>query len=415
MTRWRVLITLFVFVTALLLVPSPTFAAASSVPMTVTLTNGAAGATNVTDTYTVTYNSANGCQWDVNAVTIDAPPGQSFAGVTQLNWISGSGSSYGTYSPSSESASSVSFSLGAGACEGGNYTNQFDISGVTNTATPTSGTSTLDTFDNTTPETTSSVTIGTYNGLSLSVSPTAQDPGGEVSASAQVLAGGTAAADSGIPVTYTVSPAGTPTPPMTVNGTPGTTGTASTTSSGVATTSIGDPDAPDTVTVTASVPAASGNYTATQTYTIAAPSGTMQATTVTPTLAVPANAGTVTFPLGSFTWTDNFIAGEAWAYANPASAVLDGTSDTLPWSEVATLSSNCSGLPVGISSASVSTSLAAAFEVYSEGPTYSQPSFVTPTGGCTESLTATITVDWNVVAGTYPITVAPPVLRWLTP
>ncbi len=416
MARWRTLSVLVVFVITLFLIPSPTFAAASSVPMTVTLSNGAVGATHVTNTYTVTWNSTNGCQWAVNAVTIDAPPGQSFASVTELTWINGGGTSNGTFSPTAVSAASVSFSLGSGACEGGNYTNQFVISGVTNTATPASGTSTLNTFDGTTPETTSTVTIGTYNGLSLSVSPATQDPGyGAVTASAQLLAGGTATGSPGMTVTFTADSAATPPPALIVNGASGTTGTVTTTPSGGATAPITDPDAPDTVTVTASVPAASGTYTATQSFTIAAPRGTVQGTTPPPAVVVPANAGTVTVPVGSLTWTDNFAAGELYALADPATVVIAGATDTLPWSEAATLSSTCSTFPVSASSASVTTEPALGFYTESSGPASSDPAFVTPAGGCTVHVTATVSVDWNVVAGTYPLTLASPTLAWIAP
>ena len=408
MVQWRALVPLLVFVGALLAVPAPTFAAGSTVPMTATLSNGAVGATNVTDDYTVTWNSSNGCQWVVNAVTITAPPGQSFANVSQLTWINGSGTSNGTYSPTAVSTSSVSFSLGSGACEGGNYTNEFEISGVTNTATPASGTSTLDTFDNTTPETTSTVTLGTYNGLSLTGPSTPQDPFG-ASLSAQVLANGSPISAPNVTVTFAASGTSTPAATFVVNGNSSPAVTAVTNSNGVAPASIMDSVSPDTVTVTASIPASTGTYTATATYSLVAESGTIQATTATPLLVEPADAGTVSVPLGSVTWTDNWDSGYIYADAQPASAVIDGTTATLPWSETATLSSTCS-LNQDVTSASISTSPATAFYDLGYGPLYAEPSFVTPPGGCTESFVATFTVDWNVEAGTYPLVISSPSL-----
>lgn len=376
-------------------------------PLTLTASTQAAGAAGVSDTFTVTFDSSSSCAWSVNGATLDAPANQDFAGVTSVEWVGPNGNAYGTYTPLSVSASAVTFSSGASpVCEGDNGTNQFILSGVANTATPGTGTASAETFDGTTPETIGSASFGTYNGITLSggasgLAPFAASP----SLTVQLTANGSAVDASGVSVSVSLEPQSLPVqnqyPYFWFNGDAYYwSGTIPSSTTGSDTFPVTDGQAPDVLTVTASVPAASGTYTASQTLSWTTPVATFSGGGTGPPITVSPTGPTSvseTLPAVSFTNNSQALSPYLELQGNPATAtpLAGGATFDLPWTLTPTsFSSGCAGITFNTSTLSMTTTSQSDYLASDE-------SLVTSASGCSIGLTATVTDSWTVAAGTY--------------
>jgi hypothetical protein len=375
-------------------------AAQTTVPATVTVSDQAAGATGVTDAFAVTFNSSNGCQWVVNGATFDAPSTQSFAGVTAVEWISGTCTVYGTYTPTSVSASQVTFSSNnGGACEGNNYANTFELIGVANTTSPGSGTATVTTYDGSTAETVSSVTVSTYNGLTVSPTPPAGAFGPAV-LTAQLTANGSAIAIPGVSVTWSAASSATPAASLAFNG------PTTTNSSGQSTVSLTDSVAPDVATVTASVPGASSPITASASVSWSAPVATWGGGGAGPSVTVgPVGSATVTLPSVTFSNTSAWSAADLGASVFAACQTLLGQTFCLPWTATfVPPPSSCLNAAALTGTTQTTVDTMAAW-IYLAEANSSAP--LVTSGSCALGFTASVSVDWNVAAGTYTLALTP--------